>query len=154
MTHSVSHETIDAFCEAYFYHDAGKVAEFLHDDVSWTISGPVDVLPYCGLHQGKAAVLDLVGRLVPSVYRVVNFVQDSILVDGDRVATLNRMSGRRCDDGRILSYRLAHFLRFRGGKLLEMLSLIDSFDAVEQVLGHPLSVHAGCAAHTGDLVAV
>jgi ketosteroid isomerase-like protein len=154
MTHSVSHETIDAFCEAYFYHDAGKVAEFLHDDVSWTISGPVDVLPYCGLHQGKAAVLDLVGRLVPSMFRVFSVVRGSTLVDGDRVATLNRLSGRRCDDGRVISYRLAHFMRFRDGKVIENISLMDSFDAVEQLIGHPLAVHAGRAVDTGNLVAV
>jgi ketosteroid isomerase-like protein len=154
MPNSVSRETIDAFYAAYFYHDAGKVAEYLHDDVSWTITGPVDVLSYCGTRRGKAAVLDLIGRIVPSVFRVVNFVQDSILMDGDRVATLNRLSGRRRDDGRAISYRLAHFMRFRDGKVIENISLMDSFDAVEQVLGHSLLQHETCAANTGDLVAV
>ena len=47
---------------------------------------------------------------------------------------------RRSDDGRVISFRLAHFLRFRDDKLISNLSLIDSFDAVEQVLGHPLAV--------------
>jgi ketosteroid isomerase-like protein len=63
-----------------------------------------------------------------------------MVVDGDQVATLNRLAatGR---DGRVIRYRLAHFMRFRAGKLIENLSLLDSFDAVEQVLGHPLSVH-------------
>ena len=66
-----------------------------------------------------------------------------MLVDGDRVATLNRLVARRRTDGRVISYRLAHFMRFRDGKVIENLSLIDSFDAVEQVLGHPLAVHDG-----------
>lgn len=139
MTDSISRATVDAFYEAYAARDGGKVAEFLADDVKWTISGPVDVLPFCGTRYGKAAVLDLIERLVPGVFQVFSFVSESIVIDGDQAATLNRLSARRAADGRVISYRLAHFLRFRDGKVVENLSLIDSYDAVEQVLGHPLA---------------
>jgi ketosteroid isomerase-like protein len=71
------------------------------------------------------------------------------LIDGDQVATLNRLWAKRTDDGRVISYRLAHFMRFRGGKVVENLSLLDSFDAVEQVLGHPLALHDGQQAAGG-----
>lgn len=154
MPQSVSREAIDAFYEAYFYHDAAKVADFLHDDVSWTISGPVGVLPYCGAHRGKAAVLDLVGRVVPSVFRVFSFVRVSTLIDGDRVATLNRLSGRHSGDGRVISYRLAHFMRFRDGKVIENISLMDSYNAVEQLVGHPLTAHDEYVTGEADLVVV
>ena len=154
MTEAVPRAVVEAFYKAYAARDAEKIAEFLDDDVEWTISGPVDVLPFCGTRHGKAAVLDLIERQVPDVFRVFSFVPDAILVDGDRVATLNRLTARRGDDGRVISYRLAHFMRFRDGKVIENLSLIDSFDAVEQVLGHPLAVHDAHAAHTGDLVAL
>ncbi len=112
------------------------------------------MLPFCGARRGKAAVLDIIERLVPDVFRVFSFVVDAVVIDGDRVATLNRLSARRSDDGRVISYRLAHFLRFRGGKVIENLSLIDSFDAVEQVLGHRLAMRADTAAMAGDLVAI
>jgi ketosteroid isomerase-like protein len=154
MAETVSREKLNAFYEAYFYHDAAKVADLLHDDVVWTLSGPVGVLSYCGSYRGKAAVMDLVGRVVPAIFRVFNFIQDSVLMDGDRVATLNRLSGRRTADGRVISYRLAHFLRFRDGKVIENLSLMDSFNAAEQVLGRSFDVHGEVAAVTGDLVAV
>ncbi len=45
-------------------------------------------------------------------------------------------------------------MRFRDGKLIENLSLLDSFDAVEQVLGHPLTLHEGRPTEQGDLVAL
>jgi ketosteroid isomerase-like protein len=144
---------VEAFYKAYAARDAAKVAEFLDDDVEWIISGPVDVLPFCGTRHGKAAVLDLVERLVPAVFRVFSFVPDAMLVDGDQAATLSRLSGKSCD-GRVISYRLAHFVRFRAGKIVRNLSLIDSFDAVEQVLGHPLDVHDREWRETGDLIAV
>lgn len=140
----------EAFYRAYAARDSADLADFLSDDVEWTVSGPVDVLPFCGTHRGKAAVLELVDYGVPAVFRIFSFVLDQMLVDGDRVATLNRLAARS-DDGRVISYRLAHFLRFKAGKLVENLSLIDSFDAVEQVLGHPLAVHeAPSLATAGD----
>ncbi len=154
MTYAVPRAVVEAFYQAYAARDAEKIAPFLDDNVKWTISGPVDVLPFCGTRHGKAAVIDLIERLVPGVFRVETFVPDAMLVDGDQVATLNRLSARRRDDGRMISYRLAHFMRFRDGKVIENLSLIDSFDAVEQVLGHPLAVRDGAPAHTGNLVAL
>jgi ketosteroid isomerase-like protein len=140
MTEAVPRAVVEAFYKAYAARDAKKVAEFLDDNVEWTISGPVDFLPFCGKRYGKAAVLELIERGVPAIFEVFSFISDSMVVDGDQVATLNRLAatGR---DGRVIRYRLAHFMRFRAGKLIENLSLLDSFDAVEQVLGHPLSVH-------------
>jgi ketosteroid isomerase-like protein len=139
MTEAVPRAVVEAFYKAYAARDAKKVAEFLDDNVEWTISGPVDFLPFCGKRYGKAAVLELIEQGVPAIFEVFSFISDSMVVDGDQVATLNRLAatGR---DGRVIRYRLAHFMRFRAGKLIEKLSLLDSFDAVEQVLGHPLAV--------------
>jgi ketosteroid isomerase-like protein len=152
MSYSVPRSIVHAFYEAYAACDAEKVAPYLDDNVQWTINGPVDVLSFCGPRHGKAAVLDLIERVVPQVFDIFSFVPQTILIDGDRVATLNRLSARRRGDGRVICYRLAHFLRFRDDKVIEGISLIDSFDAVEQVLGHPLPVHPEQDAD--DLVAV
>ena len=144
---------VEAFYKAYAERDADKIGQFLHDNVEWSISGPVDVLPFCGIRHGKAAVLDMVGRLFPEVFRIFSLVPDAILVDGDQAAILSRLSGQSGDD-RVISYRLAHFVRFRAGKIIRNRSLIDSFDAVEQVLGHPLDVHECERREAGDLIAV
>ena len=143
MTEPVARAVVDAFYKAYAERDIETVAQYIDDDVAWTISGPVDVLTFAGTYHGKAAVLDLMARLVPEVFQIFCFVPSTILVDDDRVASLNRLWARRTQDGRVISYRLAHFLRFKDGKVTENLSLIDSFDAVEQVLGHALDVRAG-----------
>src|SRR5664279_2509192 len=102
MADPVTRAVVEAFYRAYAAHDAAKVAEFLDDDVEWTISGPVDVLPFCGTRHGKAAVLDLIERKVTEVFRVVSFVPDAMLVDGNQVATLIRLSARS-SDGRTIS---------------------------------------------------
>ena len=154
MSYCVPRTVVDAFYKAYAARDAKKVAEFLDDNVEWTISGPVDLLPFCGKRYGKAAVLELIEKTVPDVFRVHSFVPDSMVVDGDQVATLNRLSAKSSSDGRVITYRLAHFMKFRDGKIVQNLSLLDSFDAVEQVLGHPLAAQHGRSADTGNIVAL
>jgi ketosteroid isomerase-like protein len=142
---------VEAFYAAYATREPRQVAPFLHDAVAWTVSGPIELLPFCGTHRGKAAVLDLIGRQVPDVFRVYSFAPESMLVDGDRAAMLSRQRART-NDGRVLSFRVANFLRFHDGKLIENMPLLDSFDAVEQVLGHPLA--RGLDAGPGNLIAI
>jgi ketosteroid isomerase-like protein len=126
---------LDAFYRAYASRDVDKLAPLLDDDCTWAINGPVELLHFCGSRRGKQAVLDMVGRLVPEIFRITGFVPESVLLDGDRAATLSRLSAKRVDDGRVISYRVAQFLRFRNGKVVDYRSVIDSFDAAEQVLG-------------------
>ena len=152
MTEAMPRSVVEAYYKAYAARDAKAVAEYLDDNVEWTISGPVDVLPFCGKRHGKAAVLELIERLVPEVISVFSFTPDAMLIDGDRVATLNRLGATRTADGRVIRYRLAHFTRFRDGKVVENISLLDSYDAAEQVLGHALT--ANTASTAGDRIAV
>ena len=154
MTYAVPRSLAQAFYEAYAVRDADRIAAFLHDDVEWTVSGPVDYLPFCGVHRGKASVVDLIRRRIPTVLRTYSFVAEVILVDGDQVAMLSRQSSRRAADDQVISYRVANHLRFRDGKVIKNLSLIDSFDAVEQLLGQQLAVGGGVRAGDDRLVAV
>jgi ketosteroid isomerase-like protein len=151
MSQSIPRSLVEAFYDAYATRDPRKIAPFLDDAIEWTISGPVELMPFCGTHVGKPAVLDLIARQVPAVFRVFSFKPEAMLVDGEHAAMLSRQLARSAD-GRVLSFRVANFIRFRDGKVFKNLSLLDSFDAVEQVLGHPLPVHAEPGAD--DLVAV
>ena len=150
---AVSRAVVDAFYAAYSGRDFARLADFLADDVEWTISGPIDVLPFCGTQRGKIAVLKWLDRQVSGVFRAFSFKPAPMLVDGDQVARLNRVCAQRQLDGRVVSYRLAQFIRFRDNKVIEYVSIIDSFDAVEQVLGHTLDV-TGDIKVDDDLIAV
>jgi ketosteroid isomerase-like protein len=154
MGSSVPRKLVDAFYKAYAARDIAKVAEFLADDVIWTISGPVDVLGFCGTRHGKAAALDMIGRQISEVYQVISFVPDAVLIDGEWAATMNRLSARLCEGGRMISFRLAHFLHFRDGKIVENQAIIDSYDAAEQVLGQPFSLTASAPAAGGEFVTI
>ena len=156
MLSGLSHEFAEEFRKIYAARDIAKIAAYLHDDVQWTISGPVEYLGFCGTHRGKPAVIDLLKHRIPSVIRTFRFEPDSVVVDGNHIAMLHRQSSRRNADGRVVNYRVANFIQFEGGKLIKNLSLLDTFDAVEQLLGQRIDV-GNCALESSehpDLVAV
>jgi ketosteroid isomerase-like protein len=138
--------------------DSKRIEPLLDDDVEWMISGPVDVLPFCGQRRGKVAVLEIFDRLVPDTFEVTGFEPQSLLIDADRVAMMSILSAVTPEQSRKISYRVGHFMRFRDEKVVEFCSIIDSFDAAEQVLGHAISVsqHQSKSDLTaaGDLIAV
>jgi ketosteroid isomerase-like protein len=154
MAHAVSRALVEELYAAYATRDADRIAAYLHDDIEWTISGPVDYLAFCGTHRGKAAVVDLIKRKVPMVLRTYAFVPEAMVVDGDQAAMLSRQSSRRTADDRAVSFRVANFMRFLDGKVIENISLIDSFDAVEQVLGCQLGAPEAARGKRGGVVAV
>jgi ketosteroid isomerase-like protein len=129
--------------------DPVLLAPYLDEDIDWLISGPVDVLPHCGQRRGKAEVIDTICRVSPDIFVSRDFEIDHLLVHGDYAATLSRFHATHAATRRQVSYRCAHFMRFRNGKLVWYRGLIDSFSATEQVMGHELDL-----AHRPELVAI
>ena len=150
----ITREWVEAFNEAYAGRHMDRLASLLHDDVRWVISGPVDLMPFCGERRGKQAVLDMVARVAPRQFAVVSFTPELVLIDGDRVSTLCRATGHRVANGHTIGWRVAQFMRFRDQKIIEYCSVIDSFDAAEQVLGHSIELASSEPVAERDAVAV
>jgi ketosteroid isomerase-like protein len=143
MSGSVPRAVVKAFYHALSIRDMGTLATFLDDQVTWTISGPVDILPFCGQRVGKDVVMKLLVRDIPTLLSGRRFVAKTMLVDGDRAAVLGKLTATKRDGGRVISYRVAHFIQFRDEKVIDYVSIIDSFDAVEQMLGYSLDTYDG-----------
>jgi ketosteroid isomerase-like protein len=144
---------VEAFYHALSIRDMAALANFLHDEVVWTISGPVDILPFCGQRVGKALVMKLLGRDSPTLLSDRRFVAKTMLVDGDRAAVLGRLTATKRASGQAISYRIAHFIQFRDEKVVDYVSIIDSFDAVGQLLRYSLDAYDGYRVE-GDIVTV
>ncbi len=136
----VSRATVLAFYRAYAARDADRMAAFLHEEIEWLISGPVALLPYCGVHRGKAEVVDLFRRKIPAVFAFRGFDPEMLLIDGDCAAMFGRLSGLQRSTGRMISYRHAQFLRFCDDRLISVRAMLDGLDIAEQWLGRPLDL--------------
>ena len=143
--HDLNRRLAEGFYRALASRDASRIAAYLSDDVDWMSIGPVEMLRFCGPRHGKAAVMEVFERLIPGVVDVTSYVTDILLVDGDRAAGLNRLTGRLHATGRVITCRLANFLRFHDGKICEYRSLMDSFAAVEEFIGQRLDFQHGVA---------
>jgi ketosteroid isomerase-like protein len=142
MAESTIRPTVETFYKASAARDISRVAALIDDDVDWLVQGPVDIFPFLGQRRGKDAVLagyrEIALRLEVTGYQV-----EKLLVDGDSAAALIRLTSIVRATGKVMSTRTSQFSRFRDGKLIEMRAVIDSFDMVEQALGHPLTAPAG-----------
>jgi ketosteroid isomerase-like protein len=113
------------------------LADLLDEDVDWAIYGPIDMFPFLGARRGKAAVIEVV-RQVAENFQVRRFDRETVMLGVNSASSMMRYSLTALDSNKPVSLRIAHFAQFRDGRLLSIRVLLDSFDLVEQTLGHPL----------------
>ena len=138
MAWTLTHDYVQSFRRARMSREAEQIEPFLDDDVDWLLTGPVELLNFCGQRRGKADVLDCLVRVQPSVMKVLKVDVAALLIDRDRAASFSRLNGIQLSTGRTISYNQAQFLKFRDGKIIEYRGIIDSFNAAEQMIGHPI----------------
>ncbi|HVG50160.1 MAG TPA: nuclear transport factor 2 family protein [Xanthobacteraceae bacterium] len=127
-------EFVRIFCEALTSRDASKLRPMLTDDVEWAIYGPIDYFPFFGTRRGKDAVIEAMCNEIAAYLHPQRCESERMLFDGDSAAALVRMTASHVPSGRVISFRLAQFIKFKDGKLAEMRAIFDSFDVVEQVI--------------------
>ena len=109
----------------------------IDEDVDWAVYGPIDMFPFLGARHGKAAVLEVIRQVAENV-RVHRFDRESIMLGVDSASSMMRYSLTVLDSGKPVNLRVAHFARFRAGRLYSLRVLVDTFDLVEQALGRPI----------------
>ena len=138
----VSQATRDAVTDlyaAYARRDFERVAALLDDDIDWIIYGPVQVFPFAGHRHGKAAVLTALGGIAQD-YALERYVPQIMIVEDDRAAVMSDVAFKQRSTGRMITAQLANFLRFRDGRIIEFREFANTFDLVEQAIGHFIEV--------------
>lgn len=125
--------------DAYGRRDFERVAALIHDDIGWVIYAPIAVFPFAGPRHGRAAVLAAMAEIAVH-FSLEGYQPEIMIVDGERAALMSNVSYRQRSTGRVLRIRVAGFLRWREGRLIEYREFVDSFDAVEQALGRELQL--------------
>ena len=110
------------------------IESLIDEDVDWAIFGPIDMFPFFGARRGRAAVVEVIKQIAENV-RVHRFDRESVMLAEDAAASMMRYSLTSLDSNKPISLRLAHFAKFKGGRLSSIRILVDTFDLVEQTLG-------------------
>lgn len=114
-----------------------ELAATLDDDVEWTMYGPIEMYPFLGARRGRNAVIEVVKQIAEN-FRVHRFDRETIMLGVDSAASMLRYSLTSLESNKPISLRVAHFAQFKSGRLSSIRVLMDSFDLVEQALGHSL----------------
>jgi len=107
------------------------------DNVVMTSHAPVEAFPVLGRRQGKAAV-ETTMRAMHAGFEHLGYAPVFMVVENDAAAVIVLAKLRQRATGRIIQLFVAHFLRLQNGRIVELSEFMDSFDAVQQVLGREL----------------
>jgi ketosteroid isomerase-like protein len=139
MTDQSTRAVVTDLYDAYERRDFDRVAALIDDDIEWIIYGPMQVFPFAGYRRGKTAVLKALGAIAKD-YVLKSYVPQLIIVEGDRAAVMSDVAFMQRATERTLHFHLANFLRIQDGKLVEFREFANTFDLVEQALGHMLPI--------------
>lgn len=128
---------VEEIYDAYGRRDFEHVGRLLHPDIDWVIYSPVTVFPFAGPRHGPAAVLKVMAEIAQS-YDIASYKREVVIVDGDRAAVMSDVGFLQRTTRRSLRFRIANFLRFQDGLLIEFREFANTFDVVEQALGREL----------------
>ena len=139
MAESDTRAVVRELYDAYERRDFTRVAALIHNDIDWIIYGPVAVFPFAGSRKGRAAVLEALAGIAEH-YVLESYKREIAVVDGDRAAVMSDVSFTQRATGRTLRFRLANFLRFADGRVIEFREFANTFDVVEQALGREIAL--------------
>ncbi len=139
MSENDTRTTVDELYGAYRRHDVERFAALLHDNIDWVIHGPIDVFPFAGLRRGRTAVLQAIADIT-RLYALESHRPEVVIVEGDRAAVMADVGFRQIASGRVIRFRVANYLRIEDGRLIEFREFADSFDQVEQAIGHTVDI--------------
>jgi len=121
---------------------AGHIDDALRDfddGVVMTSYAPVDIFPYLGRKQGKAAVAATM-KTAHAEFEYLAYQPIFMVTEQEDAAVIVLARLRQRTTGRIIQLFVADFVRFQNGRIVELRQFMDSFDAVQQVLGREISL--------------
>jgi ketosteroid isomerase-like protein len=130
---------IDALYTAYRTGRLDFVLNSFHDDAEFISYAPTDVFPYLGHQRGKPAIAETMKK-VHADFEILTYHPVFMVVEGNDAGVVVMARLRQHATDRIIRLMVAHFIRFRDGRIVELREFMDSFDAVQQVLGHEIDL--------------
>lgn len=108
----------------------------IDEHVDWAIYGPIELFPFLGMHRGKAAVIEVI-RQISALARIRHLIGEAMMLGPNSASSMMRISLEPRGSSKRVTFRVAHFVQFRDGKLVRLRMLLDSLDLMTQTLVLP-----------------
>ncbi|MBN8974384.1 MAG: nuclear transport factor 2 family protein [Xanthobacteraceae bacterium] len=126
------------FLQAFYAGDVAAAMACCDNEIDTITYAPVDLFPHLGHKHGRAWVAEAIA-IQQQRYAVRKHEVIFIAAEDSRVAAMTRCALTKRNDGRVVQFTEAEFFALREGRITEHRAFFDSFDLVQQVLGHDLA---------------
>lgn len=127
-----------SFLQAFYAGDAAAAMACCDNDIDTITYAPVDLFPHLGHKRGRAWVAEAIA-IQQQRYAIRKHEVIYIAAEDRTVAAMTRCALTKRNDGRVVQFTEAEFFALRDGCIIEHRAFFDSFDLVQQILGHDLA---------------
>jgi uncharacterized protein len=138
MSEAIHRQRVLNFLNAFYSGDTEAALACCDDEFDSITYAPVELFPHLGHKHGQSWVVEAI-QTQEQRYSSRKYELKFLTVEGPKVATMQHISLRKRSDDRIVQLETAEFFTMRGGRILEHRGFFDSFDLVQQLLGHDLT---------------
>ena len=138
MAEDIHRQRVLKFLDAFYSGDIEGAVACCDEELDSITYAPIELFPHLGHKHGRDWVEQAI-RTQQQRYSSRKYEIRFLAVDGIRVATTQIVSLRKRSDDRVVHLEVAELFTLRNGRILEHRSFFDSFDLVQQVLGHDLT---------------
>jgi ketosteroid isomerase-like protein len=122
-------QTVKDLYAAFGRGDIAAILAMLADDVVWELEGPA-ILPFAGIRRGKTEAASFFEGLAAGQSGQKLTITDYV-ASGDTVMTLGRYSAKVDATGKTYDSPVAHYWKFRDGKVIRQVGLANTAAAAE-----------------------
>jgi ketosteroid isomerase-like protein len=126
------------YLDAFYAGDLPRTLDCFDDEIDIITYAPVELFPHLGHKQGKAWVPEAL-QTQKKRYRSRKYEIKFMAVEGDKASVMLRLRMEKRNDRRVVQFDVAEFYTLRNGRIAEFRSFFDSFDLIQQLLGHDLT---------------
>jgi ketosteroid isomerase-like protein len=138
MNDLVTRQCVTDFLDAFYAGDAARVVDCCADDFDSITYAPIELFPHLGQQRGKHWAEEAI-RIQQQRYASRRAEITFMAVESAKAATTLRVALEKRNDRRVVQFEIADFFTLRDGLIVTHRSFFDSFDLVQQVLGHDLT---------------
>jgi ketosteroid isomerase-like protein len=126
--------------EAFSAGRTDLLTDVFDENVDFITNAPTEVFPYLGRRLGRAQVVNAL-KAVHDEFEALSFLPIWMVTERDTAGVILSVHATQKATGRIVRFFAAHFLRFRDDRILEYRAIMDSLQAVQQVLGREFDLN-------------
>ena len=128
---------INGLYAAYARCSVDFVLNAIDDDIDFVSYAPTQFFPYLGHHRGKPEFARTM-QAAHALFEFLTYKPVLLIVEDDNAGAMLSMRLKQRANDRIIHLFVAQFMRFRNGRMFELREFMDTFDAVQQVLGQEI----------------